>query len=116
MANDATAAKAAPVPPRFLAKLVSRTHVLLHRLSGGRWLNALGGASRNPIWYQSLVAYPDIEARHRRETKRLRARLAGADEKPALWPICDACYAPYAVYRKRTTRDIPIFVCEPRAA
>ena len=35
-------------------------------------------------------------------------------EKEALWPNCDHHYAPYAEYRKRTTRDIPIFVCEPR--
>jgi hypothetical protein len=44
----------------------------------------------------------------------LRARLARPEEKPALWPICDRHYAPYADYRKRTTREIPIFVCEPR--
>ena len=43
----------------------------------------------------------------------LRARLASPSEKPALWPICDRFYAPYADYRKRTPRDIPIFVCEP---
>jgi hypothetical protein len=30
-----------------------------------------------------------------------------------MWPICDSHYAPYADYRKRTDRDIPIFVCEP---
>jgi hypothetical protein len=45
---------------------------------------------------------------------KLRARQAEPQEKPALWPICDQAYAPYAEYRKRTTRDIPIFVCEPR--
>ena len=46
--------------------------------------------------------------------EKLRARLATSEEKPALWPICDACYPPYADYRARTTRDIPIFVCEAR--
>jgi hypothetical protein len=45
----------------------------------------------------------------------LRARLAEPHEKAELWPICDEHYAPYAEYRKRTTRDIPIFVCEPVA-
>ena len=44
---------------------------------------------------------------------KLRARVATADEKDALWPICDEHHAPYAEYRKRTTRDIPIFVCSP---
>jgi F420H(2)-dependent quinone reductase len=75
-----------------------------------------GGAPRNPTWYANLVKHPDIEVRHRTDKSlKLRARLARAEEKSALWPICDASYAPYADYRARTTRDIPIFVCEPRA-
>lgn len=74
-----------------------------------------GGAPKNPAWYYNLVKHPDIEVSHRGERSNLRARLATRDEKPALWPICDACYAPYADYRRRTDRDIPIFVCEPPA-
>jgi len=140
-------------PPRWLLKAFTRTHVLLHRLSGGRLFNQLGGdevcfvtmkgarsgrrltiplmyvphrdgvllvasqggAPRNPVWYHNLVKHPDIEVTHRGRRMRLRARLARPEEKPELWPICDRHYAPYAEYRKRTTRDIPIFVCEPRA-
>ena len=75
---------------------------------------SLGGAPRNPVWYANLVAHPEIEVTHRGRRTKLRARLATAEEKPALWPICDRHYAPYADYRARTTRDIPIFVCEPR--
>ena len=76
---------------------------------------SLGGAPKNPVWYHNLVAHPVIEVRHRGRRMKLRARLARPEEKPALWPICDQHYAPYADYRKRTTRDIPIFVCEPVA-
>ena len=72
-----------------------------------------GGAPRNPVWYGNLVKHPDIEVNYRGRRMKLRARLASAEEKPGLWPICDQHYAPYAEYRKRTTRDIPIFVCEP---
>ena len=138
-------------PPRWLLKTVTRLHVLLHRLSGGRLFNRLGGdevcfvtmkgaksgrritiplmyvpyekgvllvasqggAPRNPVWYHNLVAHPEIEVEHRGRSMKLRARLAGPDEKPALWPICDRHYAPYAEYRTRTSRDIPIFVCKP---
>lgn len=71
-----------------------------------------GGAPKNPVWYNNLVKHPDIEVTHRGRRMQLRARLATPEEKPALWPICDASYAPYAAYRARTTRDIPIFVCE----
>ena len=73
-----------------------------------------GGAPRNPVWYNNIVKHPDIEVRRRGRGMKLSARLATADEKPALWPICDERYPPYADYRARTTRDIPIFVCEPR--
>jgi len=75
---------------------------------------SLGGAPQNPVWYNNVAKHPDITVTHRGRTMPLRARLATADEKPALWPICDEHYAPYADYRKRTTRDIPIFVCAPR--
>ena len=75
-----------------------------------------GGAPRNPAWYHNLVEYSDIAVSQRGKRMQLRARLARADEKPDLWPICDQHYAPYAEYRKRTTRDIPIFVCEPEEA
>jgi deazaflavin-dependent oxidoreductase (nitroreductase family) len=74
-----------------------------------------GGAPKNPVWFGNLVKHPDIEVNHRGRRMSLRARQATADEKPSLWPICDKHYAPYADYRVRTTRDIPIFVCEPRA-
>jgi deazaflavin-dependent oxidoreductase (nitroreductase family) len=72
-----------------------------------------GGAPRNPVWYNNLVKHPDIEVRYRGSRMKLRARLASPEEKPEMWPICDERYAPYAEYRTRTTRDIPIFVCEP---
>lgn len=72
-----------------------------------------GGAPTNPAWYHNLVKHPEIMVSHRRRPMKLRARLATREEKPELWPICDQHYAPYADYRKRTTRDIPIFVCEP---
>lgn len=73
---------------------------------------SMGGAPRNPTWYGNIVKHPEIEVRHRGRSSKLRARLASAEEKSTLWPVCDSHYAPYAEYRARTTRDIPIFVCE----
>ena len=138
-------------PPRWLVKAVTRLHVFLNRLTGGRLFNTFGGddvcfvtmkgaksgrtltiplmyvpyrdglllvasqggAPRNPVWYHNLVKHSEIVVSHRRRRMKLRARLANPEEKPELWPICDRHYAPYADYRKRTTREIPIFVCEP---
>ena len=138
-------------PPRWVLKTMTRMHVALHRLSGGRLFNTLtgddvcfvtmtgarsgrrlpiplmhvppaggvllvasqGGAPKNPVWYNNLVKHPEIDVSHRGRSMKLKARLASAEEKPALWPICDQHYAPYADYRARTSRDIPVFICEP---
>jgi len=152
MVNDSPAPSGSgKPPPRWLMKAVTRTHVFLHRLTGGRLFNKLsgdevcfvtmtgaksgrtltiplmyvpyqeglllvasqGGAPKNPVWYGNLVKHPDVEVNYRGRRMKLRARLAASDEKPELWPICDRSYAPYAEYRARTSRDIPIFVCEP---
>lgn len=72
-----------------------------------------GGAATHPAWYHNLVAHPEIEVEQSGQRTKLRARLADADEKAKLWPICVEHYAPYDEYQRKTTRDIPLFVCEP---
>ncbi len=137
--------------PRWVLKAATRIHVLLHRLTAGRYFNTLagddvcfvtmtgarsgrsltiplmyvpyreglllvasqGGAPKHPAWYFNFMKHPEIEVNHRGKRMKLRARVATPEEKPELWPLCDQHYAPYADYRSRTSRDIPIFVCEP---
>jgi len=76
---------------------------------------SLGGAPKHPTWYHNLVSHPDVDVRVKHRTLRLRARLATPAEKAAVWPICVAHYPDYASYQARTDRDIPVFICEPRA-
>ncbi len=147
--GDAPAAPGTP-PSRRVLKLLTRLHLCLHWLTGGRRFNSIrgyeicfitmtgarsgrtmtlplmyipyrdgvllvasqGGAPGNPAWYFNLVKYPDIKISHRASHMTLRARIATVDEKPDLWTLCDQHYAPYADYRARTSREIPIFVCE----
>lgn len=75
---------------------------------------SLGGAARHPTWYYNLRAHPDIEVQLRDRHLKLRARQADADEKARLWPLCVERYPDYELYQRRTDRDIPVFVCEPR--
>lgn len=77
---------------------------------------SLGGAPRHPTWYYNLVKYPDIEVQVKDRSLPLRARLATSDEKAAVWPQCVKHYPDYQVYQDRSTRDIPVFICEPRGA
>jgi deazaflavin-dependent oxidoreductase (nitroreductase family) len=74
-----------------------------------------GGDDRHPDWYHNVVAHPDIEITDRGETRKMRARTATAEEKAELWPQIVAAYKGYAGYQKRTGRDIPVVICEPRA-
>jgi deazaflavin-dependent oxidoreductase (nitroreductase family) len=76
---------------------------------------SLGGAPRHPTWYYNLVKNPDIDVYVKGEKLALRARRASPEEKARVWPICCEHYPDYATYQARTERDIPVFICEPRA-
>jgi deazaflavin-dependent oxidoreductase (nitroreductase family) len=73
-----------------------------------------GGDDRHPLWYLNLVAEPDIELTENGVTRPMRARTATAAEKAALWPVIVRAYPGYAGYQRKTTRDIPVVICEPR--
>ena len=73
-----------------------------------------GGSPKHPVWNYNIVKNPDLNVRYRGKEMQLRARLATAEEKPELWPVCDTHYAPFADYRARTDRDIPMFICEQK--
>src|SRR6266508_2484935 len=72
-----------------------------------------GGDDRDPEWYLNLKANPDVELTIEGTTHRMRARTASAEEKAELWPQIVAANKGYAGYQKRTTRDIPVVICEP---
>ncbi|MFC5928531.1 nitroreductase family deazaflavin-dependent oxidoreductase [Cryobacterium melibiosiphilum] len=73
-----------------------------------------GGDDRHPFWYQNLVANPEIELTVRGRTRPFRARTATSAEKSELWPRIVAAYSGYAAYQTKTSRDIPVVICEPR--
>lgn len=74
-----------------------------------------GGSPRSPVWYNNLVANPDVVVQVRSKTMKLRAReIDDDDERAEVWPICVEHYHEYDDYQKRTDRKIPVFVCEPR--
>lgn len=73
-----------------------------------------GGDDRHPQWYLNLVANPDVELTVRGTTLKLRARTASPAEKAELWPQIVAAYRGYDGYQQKTSRDIPVVICEPR--
>ena len=73
-----------------------------------------GGAPDNPAWYQNVVANPHVELQDGTVTKEYDARELAGDERQEWWDRGVAAYPPYAEYQTKTTRQIPVFVLEPR--
>jgi deazaflavin-dependent oxidoreductase (nitroreductase family) len=73
-----------------------------------------GGDDRDPDWYRNLMAHPEAELTVAGQHRLMRARQASPDEKAELWPRVVAAYRGYAGYQRRTERDIPVVICEPR--
>ncbi|HEY7968139.1 MAG TPA: nitroreductase family deazaflavin-dependent oxidoreductase [Solirubrobacteraceae bacterium] len=73
-----------------------------------------GGHARNPAWYHNLRAHPDTSVLVGSERRRVRARVADAGERERLWPKVVELYSGYADYQRRTQREIPLVILEPR--
>ena len=73
-----------------------------------------GGDDRDPDWYGNLVANPDIQLEIGGETLDFTARVLSEEEKLEMWPRVTAAYKGYAGYQKKTDREIPVVLCEPR--
>jgi deazaflavin-dependent oxidoreductase (nitroreductase family) len=75
-----------------------------------------GGDDRPPDWYRNLVEHPEVEITVTGKTRSFRARTASADEKAELWPVIVKAYPGYGGYQRRTERDIPVVILEPRSS
>ncbi|MEQ4305861.1 nitroreductase/quinone reductase family protein [Plantactinospora sp. B6F1] len=74
-----------------------------------------GGAPTNPQWYASLLAEPVVELQDGVVTRVYRAREVFGDEKALWWRRAVQAYPDYAVYQRKTERQIPVIVLEPVA-
>lgn len=73
-----------------------------------------GGDDRDPDWFKNLLTNPDVEVTLHGVRRAMRARVARPDEAAELWPRVIASYRPYDGYRRRSRRDIPLVLCDPR--
>jgi F420H(2)-dependent quinone reductase len=77
-------------------------------------IGSQGGAPKNPVWVYNLRVNPAVEIRDKTVVQAMRVReVEDEAERNRLWKLADAAYPPYADYRTRTTRKIPVFVAEP---
>lgn len=73
-----------------------------------------GGYPKNPAWFHNLVANPDTTIQIGSKRMPVCARVATPEEYDRLWKRAVEVYGGYEDYRRRTDRQIPLVVLEPR--
>ncbi len=73
-----------------------------------------GGYPKNPAWFHNLRANPDTTVQVGSRSLNVHARVAEGEERTRLWSLMVGVYSGYEGYRKRTEREIPLVVLEPR--
>jgi len=71
-----------------------------------------GGSPQHPVWYHNFVAHPEVELQDGPEPHLYRARIAEGEERELWWKRAVEAYSPYAEYKERTDRVIPVFLLE----
>jgi deazaflavin-dependent oxidoreductase (nitroreductase family) len=73
-----------------------------------------GGYPKHPAWFHNLLAHPDTTVQVGSQTHNVHARVAEGEERTRLWSLMVGVYGGYEDYRRRTEREIPLVVLEPR--
>lgn len=73
-----------------------------------------GGAPENPLWYNNLMAHPDVTVEVGTEKFAATARLLTGDERKQAFEKAVSVFPPYGEYQKKTSREIPVFLLERR--
>jgi len=72
-----------------------------------------GGADEHPKWYWNLKANPEVEVILKGKKYKSLAVQLNDQEKNNLWPLICKVFPNYKTYQESTTRNIPIFNCQP---
>ena len=74
-----------------------------------------GGAPDHPLWYYNLLAHPDeVTIQDGPEPWDADIREIDGAERDEWWERCVAAFPPYADYKAKTDRVIPVFIATPR--
>ena len=87
---------------------------LFYGEDNGRYLlvPSNGGSDDAPSWYLNLVENPAVELQVGADKFTAQARIASAEEKPALWQIMTKIFPRYNAYQKQADREIPVVILE----
>ncbi len=72
------------------------------------------GSPAHPTWYHNIKAHTEFPLQDGAVTKNYVAREVEGAERAEWWERAVAAYPPYAEYQKKTDRQIPVFVLDPK--
>jgi deazaflavin-dependent oxidoreductase (nitroreductase family) len=95
---------------------VTRTSPLVYGEDGQNLVlvASKGGFPRHPAWFHNLRANPDTTVQVGSQGRQVHARVVEGEERARLWKLMVGVYSGYESYRRRTEREIPLVVLEPR--
>jgi F420H(2)-dependent quinone reductase len=110
------------LPPALLLDHVGaksgthRTSPLVYGRDGANFVlvASKGGYPKNPAWFHNLLAHPDTAVQVGSRRQDVHARVATGEERARLWALMLGVYSGYADYQRRTKREIPLVILEPR--
>jgi deazaflavin-dependent oxidoreductase (nitroreductase family) len=110
------------MPPMLLLDHVGarsgrqRTSPLLYMRDGENVVivASKGGNPSSPGWFYNMRANPDTTVQIGWALRPVHARVAKPRERKRLWPKVVKLYGGYAAYQRRTEREIPLVILEPR--
>ena len=93
-----------------------RTTPVLYLADGNRQIviGSNAGHRNEPAWSLNLKANPEAEVEIGRKRHPVQARIAEGEERAELWRKVNQQYSGFDDYAERTSRDIALFVLEPR--
>ena len=83
------------------------------KLNGFATVTFCTAVTRTPGWYRNILANPDVEVQVGTAKTKARARTATGEERALLWQDALRFWPPYADYRQKTERQIPVVVLQP---
>lgn len=73
-----------------------------------------GGAAKDPDWYANLTSEPEVTVEIDGERRPVRGEVVTGAERDRLWKRAVRTYVGYALYQRRTDRQIPVVRLRPR--
>ncbi|GAF43022.1 nitroreductase/quinone reductase family protein [Rhodococcus wratislaviensis] len=75
---------------------------------------SFAGQEHNPLWVDNVLTNSFVQIQDQDEIISTSARLTNGCERESAWRAAVAAYPPYAEYQRRTSREFPLFTCQPR--